>query len=547
MSEEQFLKDLDILTTNGRTGFYSRCEVTELFIYEKQTQRNFNLLTLLVFEDAAIPDECKRYLTNKPLSIPKHKEYCLGIAKYYKSIEEIKGYFPNFVKLGVWSLYGKILKTPSFKFLPKQYVPSSYRISSANLNSILKNNFRSHSGSYILECFDENKVDVQFLLKDPKALDELSHSVSKYIPLGLAKNSDRLGNIILQFPLDMVSVKSLLQNTRESVTVDIAWNPKIIEKPECEVCTITEFDQVFWQFNKFKLDYDASNIQLKNYSKDLQAFLVDTNNQLILASWIKTSYVQQIGIDLQMLSHEPRVFHVKSPGETEKQHRINLSSRTSNINVGIHQSRTHLTCIEERLYEEELTELEISLSFVQYGINGSGREKALQDIRTLIKKYGQNGIYLWDPYLSATDILETLYFCESSDAVLRAISSYDNNKKDVYQATLECQDDSLNINSWIEKNANILTTSDKNNNFGIDLEFRVQHGNYGWKFHDRFLIFPNYFNKVQVWSLGTSINSLGKQHHILQKVSNSRRILDAFNDLWEKLNHQDCLVKKYPT
>ena len=102
----------------------------------------------------------------------------------------------------------------------------------------------------------------------------------------------------------------------------------------------------------------------------------------------------------------------------------------------------------------------------------------------------------------------------------------------------------MDLPEWIIEQKKCLKNN--SNNHGINLEFRVQHNNYGWKFHDRFLIFPNFNSKVKVWSLGTSVNSLGKKHHILQEIKNARHILDAFNELWNQLQHESCLVWKYP-
>jgi len=48
------------------------------------------------------------------------------------------------------------------------------------------------------------------------------------------------------------------------------------------------------------------------------------------------------------------------------------------------------------------------------------------------------------------------------------------------------------------------------------------------------------------WSLGTSVNSVGTAHHILQKVDNAQLVVDAFTDLWELLGGQDYLVWKRP-
>ncbi|PRE02950.1 hypothetical protein C6P77_06280 [Burkholderia ambifaria] len=81
---------------------------------------------------------------------------------------------------------------------------------------------------------------------------------------------------------------------------------------------------------------------------------------------------------------------------------------------------------------------------------------------------------------------------------------------------------------------------------GLKLELRVQTGSTGWDFHDRFLIFPSGPDGAMAWSLGTSVNSVGKAHHILQKVDNAQLVVDAFTDLWELLSESDHLIWKKP-
>lgn len=82
----------------------------------------------------------------------------------------------------------------------------------------------------------------------------------------------------------------------------------------------------------------------------------------------------------------------------------------------------------------------------------------------------------------------------------------------------------------------------KGNCQGLSLEFRIRKGGAGWPFHDRFIIFPKNDGAAIAWSLGTSVNSLGRQHHILQKVSNGELIANAFRDLWDKLDSAEYLV-----
>ena len=50
--------------------------------------------------------------------------------------------------------------------------------------------------------------------------------------------------------------------------------------------------------------------------------------------------------------------------------------------------------------------------------------------------------------------------------------------------------------------------------------------------------------KPRVWSLGTSIYHLGKQHHMIQEVDYPKEVVDAFLELWERLSGQNCLVWK---
>ncbi len=158
----------------------------------------------------------------------------------------------------------------------------------------------------------------------------------------------------------------------------------------------------------------------------------------------------------------------------------------------------------------------------------------------MIREKDENGVYLWDPFLSSTDILKTLFYSKTAGVHLKAIGSISNTVKMVYR-----QKDK-SVSEIIAEHKSILDNPNHNNHL-LNLEFRIQHSSYGWAFHDRFLIFPsNELKRPQVYSLGTSINSYGNTHHILQEVSHPQPVVDAFNELWNELNHPDCLVWKFP-
>jgi hypothetical protein len=86
---------------------------------------------------------------------------------------------------------------------------------------------------------------------------------------------------------------------------------------------------------------------------------------------------------------------------------------------------------------------------------------------------------------------------------------------------------------------------ERSNHYGIHAELRCQWGEHGYNFHDRFLmVLRSDREKPCVWSLGTSINSLGKKHHIIQSVEHPQMIVDTFEELWNDLNVPECLVWK---
>lgn len=184
----------------------------------------------------------------------------------------------------------------------------------------------------------------------------------------------------------------------------------------------------------------------------------------------------------------------------------------------------------KRMYAEQANRLAAERRFVQYrptrGDKNAGRRKALDDLRALIIAYGEKGAWLWDPYLSANEILETLFYCPYQGVDLRGLTTSKAGPSDKIRQTLdECQ------SNWR----------------GLKLELRVQKGAAGWDFHDRFLIFPSGPDGAMAWSLGTSVNSVGTAHHILQKVDNAQLVVDAFTDLWELLGGQDHLIWRRPS
>lgn len=539
MKSQKILDDFNLLLKEGNIGFYSRCEVTEFFLYSKARKEALNLFTLLVFEDEPININDTKYLTEELISL-RHKEYSCGIQRYYVSIENMKAKIEYLLKAESWNLSGKNLKlSDNFTLLPKQFIPVDSIHIQTPLNSLLKNNFHAHKGAYILERFDNKKSDLKFLLDDAASLRDLSDKIQEIIPVDFSKVSDRLGNIILQFPINILCIESYQKSGNSYI--DISWNPKLRKEKTLNAFTSREFDKTI---TEFEIQKEIGDQHCLGTKKDqVKHIIFDPETQLILGYLNNIIYLNSISINSNIGMPKTRSFST-SDGNQKKSHYVDVFFTDKSIKIEQDKRIELQDWTHHRLYDQGKKEQREKLSFVQYGRKSSERKKALHDIRQLINTYGKGGTYLWDPFLSSLDIIQTLYFCKFYNSSLKAISSFTKKQKKVYG----CDD----FNEWICSNSSELKKAlAGTKNTGLNLEFRVQHSNFGWAFHDRFLIFPdasslsNSFKRAKAWSIGTSINSIGKSHHILQEVGNAQDILDAFNELWNELSHDSCLVWEF--
>ena len=160
-------------------------------------------------------------------------------------------------------------------------------------------------------------------------------------------------------------------------------------------------------------------------------------------------------------------------------------------------------------------------------------QEALDFLRELIEKYGKNGIYLWDPYLNAKDLLETVFFSPYANSPIKALTGLkiasQENKTLSYKADLANEiNQAIRQASW------------------LNLTFVNADRSKVGDFHDRFIIFPQAIDEpVRAWSLGTSVNSLGKSHHIIQEVEDGQIIADVFEEMWDQsINDEDNIIWK---
>lgn len=514
-SQKDINVDFDLLIEDGVVGFYNRCEIIEIFgIKEKDV---FNIFTLMTLEKSKDTYEINEYLTDKLKKFSGNNDIKWGICRHIVSIDRCKKIYENLYKSEL-NISGSKSKTGKLTLQRKQYISPNTSLEKIQLNNILKNNF--HNGSYIIEAFDVEKDNLKFIIENPVLLNKFSEDISEIIPIRIGSLSDRLGNIIIQFPISIFKTEISLVKPDKGFNLMLKYDENIKQIPCLKIIAFNKFENLILDFKSCHIEKEAS-IEMST-SKDVDIKIINPNNNLILYS---NSFTTLKGFDFtaEIESNQDRIFEINGELQRIKVKYLDKSSKLKNTDKDIDK------WIFNRKYEEELKSLEEKKSFIQYYGNViNDNEKAVNDVRGLIEKYGREGVFLWDPYLDVEDVKKILYYTPYSNVPLKAITNLKNiqgySKSEVIGK----------MKAEFEK--------DNSEYLFMSLEVRSKFGNHGWDFHDRFIIFP--LERPKVWSLGISVNQLGKSHHILQEVRNAQHILNAFNKLWNELEGDECLVWK---
>lgn len=151
-------------------------------------------------------------------------------------------------------------------------------------------------------------------------------------------------------------------------------------------------------------------------------------------------------------------------------------------------------------------------------------------------------VWLVDPYLSADDILRTVVYCGKygiSIKCLTHIASINGNR----ETKIEAPENGNLFEATVLQYRETLKKA-LNKQKDIKIEYRTVAGMTGIPFHDRYLILKCGLNKSRAWSLGISVNSLGKSHHIIQIVQSPMDVIETIDVIWNQSLGEECLIFK---
>lgn len=544
---------LTALLAPGVIGTYTHFEATEVFAVQDGQSKPINVFAILVAEERQGQVDPKlSYLTPKPFRLKKAlPDWMFGVVRYVRPIADLIPALTAMAETGVLAASGEALQVGKLREVAPQFVPPD-SMTSVPWNKVLKNNF--WNGSHVFEWSDTEKKAFQPFFDDSRLLQELSERVGECVPIALAALSDRLGSVAVQLPVTAIMSQHHGVRATGAFTIDLAWASTVPPRPLRGSCEL-EFDGTVSGYASAPIQAPQTTLPVERGFGTHRIVIWDDLNQAVLAATGPSAFINSVVFNMQAVGGEPRTFSIKQDDGSVKQYRVGVSNKTKSL-VGDRTSDDTGGHTQKRMYKDQLDRLRASRVFVQYkpesGRQDSEREKALEDLRMLIRRYGDEGAWLWDPYLTARDILETLFHCPHSGSDLRALTgAKEPPAAPAPRGLIKCFKERLfgqarqprgKLDFVIRQRAELDAT--QSNWRGLRLEYRVRRGPAGFGFHDRFLIFPRADEGALAWSLGTSVNSAGMEHHILQQVDNGQLVRDAFVELWEKLDQPEHLIWK---
>ena len=531
------MTEFHLLSSDERLGFYNCAEILHAFTIEQGTKVYRNFFTLITLEEHYNLETEEEYLTPKPFSEKEFKntQIDLGIIRkvvdlttaecLYEQLHSVSENCTSEVDLG-----SGIIKIGEIERLPKAFVRAAGFDEEVPLNRILKNNFKN--GSYLLEFFDTEKALWKQLSKEKR--DRLSVKLFRYTGIDLQTVSDRIGNFLFQFPSQSIHI-SKVSPPDEKTRKEENWyqinfdkrmkkDLKFMFKEECT------FDQtVYKRDQKIILSGEPVLVKLKtgveSYLNNLE--LISLEEEALVLH--QSTYVWMLAGEL-MCNYSLSAEDVREVYEDGKV-KYTVSLQYANPLRFSKKNNEWKEFVKRRLYRTSVQDAIKYHKFRQFGKGKGDNQEAIRFLIDLMSMEEDGKVYLWDPYVKVSDILETWYHVPTSGKELHVITSR------------EAKGDT-DVRTWMQSEKELIENA--SNHKGIRLEIRCQWGRFGYHFHDRFLMVIPKVREPLVWTLGSSINGFGQKHHIVQAVSNPQMVVDAFEELWEHLDVPECIVWKHP-
>ena len=541
--------DFNTLINNDTLNLCNFVEIIQIILLGKKEKLCWNYFTHLLFSSTPTEQRAREYLTASPQSI--NSEYKIIITKETISKADALNVLQNAVEKQKWEWGDDVALLDDVFPIDPQFIPETdptgNKTSDSTLVPIEQALYGSNfmGGYYVCELFSAKTIlSASISLDDRRKIQEIISKAK--IEFDIESLSDRIGNIVCKIPMDIIKHKPVRLSPERGIAGQFTLKNSCTEPVECLLQIILENDNTIIETRVEEMVFSGQN-EIKEYCIDPNRY----NNRIILSD--KKSGIIYYAA-LRDYSFGSNYYSMITPPQYGIQ-----SSLIRPIVVGGEDIEIKLTniagigevSIEKEIYEMEkrqhkwMTEYEYKHHFFRSFVAGQEKE-AIQTVIDICNDrdlfWDLEEVWLVDPYLSADDILRTVAYCGKHGICIKClthIASINGNRETRTEAT---ENESL-FEATVSKYNGILKKS-LNKQKDLKLEYRTVAGMTGIPFHDRYLILKYGLNKSRAWSLGISVNSLGKSHHIIQIVQSPMDVIETIDAIWNQSLGEGCLIYK---
>lgn len=542
--------DFHTLIDCGVLNSCNYAEVVQVILLRKKDNVCLNYFTHVLFSSGFSEEESSVFLTDRPISI--NSEYKVLITKEKIARDSVLDILQNAAESQTWEWKeDKALLDDVFP-MDLQFIPETDPTGSKTSDSTLVpielalygSNFSG--GYYLCELFSAKTVLAKSLSTDDnrKIQDEINKAK---IGFNLESLFDRIGNIVCKIPMDIIRHKPVKLSPERGIAGRFILENSYTEPLECVLQIILESDHTIIETRVEEMVFSEKG-EIREYSIDPNRY----SNRIILSNK-KSGIIYYSAV--RDYSFGSNYYAMITPPQFGIQ-----SSLKRIIVIDGQDKEIELTniagigevSIEKEIFEIEkrqhkwMTEYEYKHHFFRSFVVGQENE-AIQTVIDICNDrdlfWDLEEVWLVDPYLSADDILKTVVYCGKygiSIKCLTHIAAINGNRETRTETTTEGE--SLFETTVSRYNGILKNALGKQKD--LKLEYRTVAGMTGISFHDRYLILKCGLNKSRAWSLGISVNSLGKSHHIIQIVQSPMDVIDTIDTIWNQSLREECLIFK---
>ena len=545
-------QSLEQLLDSKCIGIYQYCQVDQIVIVDETTNVAWNYFIHVHFSKKYISEMESEFLCS-PKTIDKN--FKLYISRYCMNKEKFRECIRSAITKGIWNYTDSKAKNThqiddafptAIKFVAENDPTGSYYNNVIPLEkSLYGSNFNGNY--YIFEIYASGEhLKKKLCEKELNQIQAVLHKCG--LNYRLDELFDRIGNVVCKF--DIETLNAIPKQLGKCGTVyAFELTPEVTDNMELHLHIEQEHDRLIYKYvdETFCL-HPGEKIERGVEANQCKTTLTisDVASQMILFRTVAnqsvySNYYGQITLDhiVAPSAHQYRKIKVDGKEYSVALNGVKMIGELSFLRemsgAGIRQQKWKDNFFKEQKY----------LLCYKKGEH----DKAISDIRKIINEqlpWDLEEIKIVDPYLSAKDILNTVAFCGKKGVrvcCLTSIHAISHNKK----AKTEILTDDIQDSTFEKKRNSFKKQLEEGLGRETDLRlsFRTVYGNNGSSFHDRYLILKYQLNKIRVWSLGTSVNSVGKSHHIIQIVESPILIDNYFDEVWKQTDTDECKIYDY--